>query len=52
VVEGDVTPHVLANITQWCANQGVLPQGLTTGRHSLRDLLADAAALDQSSEGS
>ena len=52
VVDGDVTPHILANITQWCANQGVLPQGLTTGRHSLRDLLAESAALDETSEGS
>jgi len=50
VVEGDVTPHVLAHITTWCADQGVLPRGLTTGRHSLLDLLAESAGNDEQGE--
>ena len=52
VVDGPVTPHVLAAVTRWCADRGVLPQGLVTGSRSLIDLLADAADNDEAGERS
>lgn len=52
VVNGPVTPHVLAAVTRWCADRGVLPQGLVTGSRSLIDLLADAADNDEAGERS
>jgi ABC-2 type transport system ATP-binding protein len=52
VVDGPVTPHVLATVTRWCADRGVLPQGLVTGSRSLIDLLADAADNDKGGERS
>ena len=44
LIEGDVTPEVLATVTAWCARMGVMPHGLTSTRHSLEDLLRDSAA--------
>lgn len=37
-VEGGADPHILATITSWCAQHGVLPRSLTTGRTSLEDV--------------
>ncbi len=40
-VEGDVGPELLALVTTWCAEQGVLPRELSTGRRSLEDVFLD-----------
>ena len=40
-VEGPLTPRVLATVTAWCADQDVLPEGLTVGRQSLEDVFLD-----------
>lgn len=42
VVDGPVTPDVLAAVTAWCADLGVLPQGLTTNRSTLEEILTEA----------
>ena len=44
LIEGHVTPDVLATATAWCARMGVMPQGLTSSRHSLEELLSTTAA--------
>jgi ABC-2 type transport system ATP-binding protein len=38
VVSGIVTPDLLVAITSWCAEQGVLAEGLSVGRRSLEDV--------------
>ncbi|HET7902591.1 MAG TPA: ABC transporter ATP-binding protein [Candidatus Nanopelagicales bacterium] len=40
-VEGDIGPDLLALVTTWCADQGVLPRELSTGRRSLEDVFLD-----------
>ena len=40
-VEGDVGPDLLALVTTWCAENGVLPRELSTGRRSLEDVFLD-----------
>lgn len=53
VIDGQVTPGVLACVTAWCAQQGVLPHGLTTSRSSLEDLLSGRVGdPTESTEGS
>jgi ABC-2 type transport system ATP-binding protein len=37
-VTGDVSPQLLAAVTSWCAEQGMMPQGLTVSRASLEDV--------------
>ena len=37
-VSGDVSPHLLAAVTSWCAAQGMMPEGLTVGRATLEDV--------------
>jgi len=49
LIEGDVTPDVLATVTAWCARMDVMPHGLTNTRHSLEDLLR-ASATEHSSD--
>jgi len=41
VVEGDVTPAMLATVTAWCAANGVLPDGLVIGRRTLEDVFLE-----------
>ncbi len=40
-VTGDVTPHLLATVTAWCAQHGVLPDRITTRRHTLEDVFLE-----------
>ena len=40
-VEGEIGPDLLALVTTWCADQGVLPRELSTGRRSLEDVFLD-----------
>ena len=40
-VEGDVGPDLLALVTTWCAENGVLPRALSTSRRSLEDVFLD-----------
>jgi ABC-2 type transport system ATP-binding protein len=40
-VEGEVGPALLAQVTAWCAAQGVLPRELSTSRRSLEDVFLD-----------
>ena len=41
VVHGDVDTHLLADLTRWCADRDVMPEGLTVGRRSLEDVFLD-----------
>jgi len=41
VVEGAPAPTALAAVTAWCAERGVLPEQLSTGRRSLEDVFLD-----------
>ncbi|SFC81051.1 ABC transporter ATP-binding protein [Streptomyces aidingensis] len=40
-VTGEVTPHLLATVTAWCAQHGVLPDRITTRRHTLEDVFLE-----------
>ena len=40
-VSGAIDPSVLATLTAWCANQGVLPGGLRLGGGDLEDLFLE-----------
>ena len=44
VIEGEPTPSIVATITQWCAEQGILATDIRTGRGSLADLMRDLEA--------
>ena len=41
LVEGAVTPDLLASLTAWCAAQGVLAEGLQVGRRTLEDVFLE-----------
>ncbi|MFD1833267.1 ABC transporter ATP-binding protein [Streptomyces desertarenae] len=38
---GSVDPHLLATVTSWCAQNGVLPDGIAVERHTLEDVFLD-----------
>lgn len=40
-VHGPVGPQLLAAVTSWCAQHGVMPEHLETGRRSLEDVFLD-----------
>jgi ABC-2 type transport system ATP-binding protein len=40
-VSGEITPRLLAAVTAWCAQHGVLPDRITTRRHTLEDVFLD-----------
>ncbi|MEO3752904.1 ABC transporter ATP-binding protein [Streptomyces sp. B6B3] len=40
-VTGDVGPRLLATVTAWCAQHGVLADRITTRRHSLEDVFLE-----------
>lgn len=40
-VGGTVDPQLLAAVTSWCAQHGVMPEHLETGRRSLEDVFLD-----------
>ncbi len=41
VVQGQVDPRLLADLTAWCAARDVMPEGLSVGRRSLEDVFLD-----------
>ena len=41
VVAGDVNPQLLAQLTAWCAGQGVLAESLSVERRTLEDVFLD-----------
>jgi ABC-2 type transport system ATP-binding protein len=40
-VLGEVSPHILAAVTAWCAELDVMPEDLAVGRHTLEDVFLD-----------
>ncbi|MFI0899899.1 ABC transporter ATP-binding protein [Streptomyces sp. NPDC020983] len=40
-VEGHVDPQLLATVTSWCAQHGVLPEGLAVERRTLEDVFLE-----------
>ncbi|MGP4113842.1 ABC transporter ATP-binding protein [Streptomyces sp. 4N509B] len=40
-VTGEVSPRLLATVTAWCAQHGVLPDRITTRRHTLEDVFLE-----------
>ncbi|MFI7273607.1 ABC transporter ATP-binding protein [Streptomyces sp. NPDC049879] len=40
-IAGDVGPRMLATVTAWCAQHGVMPDRITTRRHSLEDVFLE-----------
>lgn len=40
LVTGEVTPSVMAVVTQWCADEGITATSISTGTRSLADVLA------------
>lgn len=40
-VTGHVDPRLLATVTAWCAQHGVMPDRITTRRHSLEDVFLE-----------
>jgi len=40
-VEGEIGPQLLADVSTWCAEQGVLPRELSTARRSLEDVFLE-----------
>lgn len=41
VVHAEATPQIMATVASWCAQHGVMPSALRTGRQSLEDLLIE-----------
>ncbi|MEJ5915564.1 ABC transporter ATP-binding protein [Pseudokineococcus sp. 1T1Z-3] len=41
VVSGAVDPQVVAGVTSWCAQRGVMPEALSVGRPSLEEVFLD-----------
>ncbi|HEX6233092.1 MAG TPA: ABC transporter ATP-binding protein [Jiangellaceae bacterium] len=41
IVDGEITPDLLAALTAWCAARGVLAQGLQVGRRTLEDVFLE-----------
>ncbi|WP_447003105.1 ABC transporter ATP-binding protein [Saccharothrix isguenensis] len=41
LVQGHIDPQVLATVTSWCAQQGVLAEELTVARRSLEDVFLE-----------
>jgi ABC-2 type transport system ATP-binding protein len=40
-IEGDIDPQLLATVTAWCAQHGVMPERLTVERRSLEDVFME-----------
>jgi len=45
-VTGPVSPQVLASVTAWCAQQGLLADQLSVNRHSLEDVFLELTGRD------
>jgi ABC-2 type transport system ATP-binding protein len=46
LVEGTVDPQLLATLTSWCAQSGVMPEQLTVGRRTLEDVFLELTGRD------
>jgi ABC-2 type transport system ATP-binding protein len=40
-VSGTVDPQLLATVTSWCAQNGVMPEGIAVERHTLEDVFME-----------
>ncbi|MFE3204994.1 ABC transporter ATP-binding protein [Embleya sp. NPDC055664] len=40
-IEGEIDPQLLATVTSWCAQHGVMPERLTVARRSLEDVFME-----------
>ncbi|MFI1828538.1 ABC transporter ATP-binding protein [Streptomyces sp. NPDC020412] len=40
-ITGDVGPQMLATVTTWCAQHGVMPDGIAVERHTLEDVFLE-----------
>ena len=40
-VSGEIDPRLLATVTAWCAQHGVMPDRITTRRHTLEDVFLE-----------
>ncbi|MER7621303.1 ABC transporter ATP-binding protein [Streptomyces sp. NPDC126503] len=40
-ISGDVDPQLLATVTTWCAQHGVMPEGIAVERHTLEDVFME-----------
>ena len=47
VVQGRVRPEVLAAVTAWCAERGIMPEGLSVQRNSLEDVFLELTGRGQ-----
>lgn len=46
LVEGAVNPQLLATLTSWCAQSGVMPEQLAVGRRTLEDVFLELTGRD------
>lgn len=40
-ITGDIDPQLLATVTSWCAQHGVMPSGISVERHTLEDVFLE-----------
>ncbi len=40
-ITGGVDPQLLATVTSWCAQHGVMPDGIAVERHTLEDVFLE-----------
>ncbi|MGC5542328.1 ABC transporter ATP-binding protein [Streptomyces griseus] len=40
-ITGAIDPQLLATVTSWCAQHGVMPEGISVERHSLEDVFLE-----------
>ncbi|MFE7131962.1 ABC transporter ATP-binding protein [Streptomyces sp. NPDC057638] len=40
-ITGEVGPQLLATVTTWCAQNGVMPEGISVERHTLEDVFLE-----------
>ncbi|MFI1187911.1 ABC transporter ATP-binding protein [Streptomyces californicus] len=40
-ITGNVDPQLLATVTSWCAQHGVMPEGISVERHTLEDVFLE-----------
>ncbi|MEV8307617.1 ABC transporter ATP-binding protein [Streptomyces flavidovirens] len=45
-ITGKVDPQLLATVTSWCAQHGVMPDGISVERHSLEDVFLELTGKD------
>ncbi|NYI07256.1 ABC transporter ATP-binding protein [Allostreptomyces psammosilenae] len=45
-VKGGIDPHLLATVTSWCAQHGVMPDRLAVGRRTLEDVFLELTGRD------